>query len=200
MFYHLKGTVVHMEPYLAVLDVQGVGFACHTSLTTQGRLKVGEGATLYTHLHVREGILDLYGFAGREELSAFRMLLGISGVGPRAALSILSVTTPERLAVSVLQGDEKTLTAAVGVGKKLSQRIVLELRDKLGRQFGSDTPGVAYSSADAPHPDTGKWGEAQAALTVLGYSPAEAAYALKDIDIEALTVEEIIRAALKKMV
>jgi len=199
MFYYLKGQVAHKEPYLAVIDVAGAGYACHTSLTTLSKLEAGGTATLYTYLHVREGIFDLYGFAGREELSAFKMLLGISGVGPRAALAILSVTTPERLAMSVLAGDEKALTAASGVGKKLAQRIVLELKDKMGKQFGV-SGAMDWSAPDAAPQGVGKLGEAQAALGVLGYSPAEAAYALKGVDADALTVEEVIRAALKNMV
>jgi len=200
MFYSLKGPITHKEPYLAVVDVAGAGYACHTSLNTLGGLETGREATLYTYLHVREGIFDLYGFAGREELSAFKMLLGISGVGPRAALSILSVTTPERLAISVLSGDEKTLTAASGVGKKLAQRIVLELKDKFGKQYGKSAAGAEWQIPDAMPRGAGKLSEAQAALGVLGYAPAEAAYALKGIDAETLTVEEIIRAALKNMV
>lgn len=199
MFYSLRGQIAHKEPYLAVIDVAGAGYACHTSLTTLGQLEVGAAATLYTYLHVREGIFDLYGFAGREELSAFKMLLGISGVGPRAALAILSVTTPERLAMSVLGGDEKALTAASGVGKKLAQRIVLELKDKMGKQFGL-SGAESLSASDVTPRSAGKLGEAQAALGVLGYSPAEAAYAMKGVDCDALTVEEIIRAALKNMV
>ena len=197
MFYYLKGQVAHKEPHLAVIDVGGVGYACHTSLSTLSRIEAGKEAMLYTYLHVREGIFDLYGFAGREELSAFKMLLGISGVGPRAALSVLSVTTPERLAVSVLSGDEKALTAAAGVGKKMAQRIVLELKDKLGKQF--DLTGLDGNFASAPALGD-KLGEARAALGVLGYSPGEAASALKGVESESLTVEEIIRAALKNMV
>ena len=199
MFYSLKGPIAHKEPHLAVIDVSGAGYACHTSLNTLGRLEIGQTAVLYTYLHVREGIFDLYGFAGKEELSAFKMLLGISGVGPRAALSILSVTTPERLAMSVLSGDEKALTAAAGVGKKLAQRIVLELKDKMGKQLGP-SGGAGLPMPDIVPQSAGKLGEAQAALGVLGYAPSEAAYALKGVDAEALTVEEIIRAALKNMV
>ncbi|MCL2747902.1 MAG: Holliday junction branch migration protein RuvA [Oscillospiraceae bacterium] len=208
MFYSLCGKIVHKESLLAVVDVSGVGYACRTSMATLGNLEVGREATLYTYLHVREGIFDLYGFAGREELSAFKMLLGISGVGPRAALSILSSTTPERLAMSVLSRDEKALTAAAGVGKKLAQRIVMELEDKMGKSFGLDAAGGgigAGAGAGAAFPGAlplggGKLSEAQAALVVLGYSPAEAAYALKGVDADALTVEETIRAALRSMV
>ncbi|MDR3206814.1 MAG: Holliday junction branch migration protein RuvA [Oscillospiraceae bacterium] len=200
MFYYLQGKIAHKEPHLAVVDVAGAGYACHTSLTTLSGLDVGREARLYTYLHVREGIFELYGFATQEELSAFKMLLGISGVGPRAALAILSVTTPERLALSVLSGDEKALTAAAGVGKKLAQRVVLELKDKMGKQLGASLAGDwAGGGGDLPR-EMGKLDEARAALGVLGYAPAEAAYALKGVDTDALTVEQIIRAALKNMV
>ena len=203
MFYSLRGPIVYKEPYLAVVDVGGAGYSCHTSLNTLGRLETGREATLYTYLHVREGIFDLYGFVAKEELAAFKMLLNISGVGPRAALSVLSVTTPERLAMSVLSGDEKTLTAAAGVGKKLAQRIILELKDKMSKSFGQTANGPIGTRVTAPYTaplSAGKLSEAQAALGVLGYSPAEAAYALKGVDYESLSVEEIIRAALKNMV
>ena len=198
MFYCLKGKIIHKDPGMAVIDVSGAGYACHTSLTTLGQLDIDQTAILYTYLHVREGIFDLYGFAGKEELSAFKMLLGISGVGPRAALAILSVVSPERLAMSVISGDEKALTAAAGVGKKLAQRIVLELKDKMGQQFGTSGADTSPVSGAIPQ-STDKLSEAQAALCVLGYAPAEAAYALKGVDFDGLTVEEIIRAALKNM-
>jgi Holliday junction DNA helicase RuvA len=199
MFYYLQGKIAHKEPNLAVVDVAGAGYACHTSLTSLAGLEAGREARLYTYLHVREGIFELYGFATREELAAFKMLLGISGVGPRAALAILSVSTPERLALSVLSGDEKALTAAAGVGKKLAQRVMLELKDKMGKQFGDVSGGDWAGSEAAPPRELGKLEEARAALGVLGYSPAEAAFALKNIDTEPLTVEQLIRAALKSM-
>jgi Holliday junction DNA helicase RuvA len=134
MFYYVEGTVAHTEPYLAVIDCGGVGYACHTSLTTLSRIAQGERAKLFTYLHIREDIFDLYGFSGVEELNCFKMLISISGVGPRAATSILSSATPERLALSVLTGDEKALTAAPGIGKKLAQRIILELKDKMSKE------------------------------------------------------------------
>lgn len=197
MIYHLKGIVEHTEPFLAVIDVQGVGYACHTSLTTIGKLKQGQQAKLFTYMYLREDVCDLYGFADNEELVAFKMLIGISGVGPKAAVSILSVLAPERLALSVLTDDEKALTAASGVGKKLAQRIILELKDKMGKQQGTIT--ISGGSAQTQPLTGGKLGEAQAALSVLGYSPSEAAMALKGLDAEELPVEELVRQALRSL-
>jgi Holliday junction DNA helicase RuvA len=199
MFDYIRGEVAHTEPYLAVIDAGGVGYACHTSLSTLRTLHTGQTARLYTFLYLREGICDLYGFAAREELAAFKMLIGISGVGPRVATAILSVTTPERLALSVLTGDEKALTAASGVGKKLAQRIVLELKDKLGKSFSAPASTSGSASLVGPGALT-QVGEAQAALMVLGYSAAESLQALNGIDAEEMSVEALIRAALRRMV
>jgi Holliday junction DNA helicase RuvA len=197
MFYYLKGTVASLEPYLAVIDCGGVGYACNTTGSSLASLKVGEEATLYTYLHVREDLFDLYGFSTKNELSCFKLLLGISGVGPRAALSILSVCTPERLAMAVITGDEKALTSAQGIGKKIAQRIILELKDKIAKE---QIPGGPVSSPGAASSPQSKAGEASAALAVLGFSAAEAAEALRGIDTEAHPLEEIIKMALKKMV
>ena len=122
MFYYVSGTVAHVEPYLAVIDCGGVGYACRTTSTTISQLQVGKASRLYTYLHVGDGIFDLYGFATQGELGSFRQLIGISGVGPKAALAILSVCTPQGLAMAVITGDEKALIAAPGIGKKIAQR------------------------------------------------------------------------------
>ena len=121
MFYYLDGTVAEILPGLAVIDCGGVGYACATTNYTLSQLKKGERAKLYTHLHVREDIFELYGFSSQAELNSFRMLIGVSGVGPKAALSVLSATTPQNLALSIVTGDEKALTAAPGIGKKIAQ-------------------------------------------------------------------------------
>ncbi len=196
MFYYLDGILAHTEPHLAVIDCGGVGYACHTTLTTLGRVSPGDKVRLYTYLHIREDIFDLYGFSDIEELNCFKMLIGISGVGPRAAISILSSASPERLALSVITGDEKTLTTAPGIGKKLAQRIILELKDKMTRaQLEAGSGPAAY----APMAGAGKASEAISALAVLGYSQAEAAMALKGLDTESLALEELVRQALKRM-
>lgn len=199
MFYYLKGTVAHMAPYLAVVDCGGVGYACRTTHNTLARLKVGESAKLYTHLYVREEIFELYGFATEEEKNCFLELIGVSGVGPKAALSILSSTSPEGLAMSIITGDEKALTVAPGIGKKIAQRIILELKDKLAKgQMAAD--GEPYGGTGVTIIPENKSTEAAAALAVLGYSTQEVSVALKGIDVENLKLEDVIRQALKKMV
>ncbi|MDY4661341.1 Holliday junction branch migration protein RuvA [Pseudoflavonifractor capillosus] len=200
MFYYVKGPVVHMAPYLAVVDCGGVGYACRTTNNTLARLRKGETATLYTHLNVREDAMELYGFASENELSCFQLLISVSGVGPKAALSILSSTSPEGLATSIITGDEKALTVAPGIGKKIAQRIILELKDKLAKGQLSTPGGESYGGTGVTVIPQNKASEAAAALAVLGYSQAEAAAALKNIDMEALALEEIIKQALKKMV
>ena len=200
MFYYVKGPVVHMAPYLAVVDCGGVGYACRTTNNTLARLRKGETSTLYTHLNVREDAMELYGFASENELSCFQLLISVSGVGPKAALSILSSTSPEGLATSIITGDEKALTVAPGIGKKIAQRIILELKDKLAKGQLSTPGGESYGGTGVTVIPQNKASEAAAALAVLGYSQAEAAAALKNIDMEALALEEIIKQALKKMV
>lgn len=199
MFYYISGTVAHVEPYLAVIDCGGVGYACRTTNQSLSRLTVGEKGKLFTHLYVREEIFELYGFATEDELNCFRLLIGVSGVGPKAALSILSATTPEGLAMSIITGDEKALTVAQGIGKKIAQRIILELKDKLAK--GQIAPkGESYGGTGVTVIPQNKSSEAAAALAVLGYSQSEVAMALKGIDVEALSLEDIIKQALKKMV
>ena len=199
MFYYLNGVVAEMEANLAVIDCGGVGYACATTNYTLSQLKKGERAKLYTYMNVREDAVDLFGFSSQSELHSFKLLLGVSGVGPKAALVILSTNTPANLAMAVVMGDEKALTAAPGIGKKIAQRIILELKDKLAKEqasFGPDTGGSVPLTV-LPN-DKAK--EAGAALAVLGYSGSEVAAALKGIDIDTLPLEEIIRQALKRMV
>ena len=198
MFYYLDGTVAEILPGLAVIDCDGVGYACMTTNNTLSQLKKGEKKKLYTYLNVREDAMEMFGFASQSELRSFKMLIGVSGVGPKAALSILSSTTPQQLSMAVVMGDEKALTAAPGIGKKIAQRIILELKDKLIKEQGGFEAG---SGAAAAMPaQNNKAGEAAAALAVLGYGSQEIAAALKGIDMDALPLEEIIRQSLKKMV
>lgn len=200
MFYYLNGTVAHIAPYLAVIDCGGVGYACKTTSHTLGSLTVGKAGKLYTYLNVREDAMELYGFSTEEELNCFRMLIGVSGVGPKAALSILSAAPPERLALAIITGDEKALTTAPGIGKKIAQRIILELKDKLAKgQLGGMT-GESFGGSGVTVIPENKLSEASAALAVLGYSQSEIAVALKNIDLDGLTLEQIIKQALKKMV
>ena len=200
MFYYVKGPVAHVAPYLAVIDCGGVGYACHTTNNTLSYLKKGEVAKLFTHLNVREDLMELYGFATENELNCFRLLIGVSGVGPKAALSILSATTPEGLAMSIITGDEKSLTVAQGIGKKIAQRIILELKDKLAKGQITTNSGESYGGSGVTVIPQNKASEAAAALAVLGYSQAEVSVALKGVDVENLPLEEIVRQSLKKMV
>ena len=199
MYYYLNGTVAHIGPYLVVIDCGGVGYACRTTNHTISKLNVGKAAKLYTHLYVREEIFELYGFASESELGCFRMLIGVSGVGPKAALAILSSNTPEGLALAIVSGNEKALTSAPGIGKKIAQRIILELKDKLAKGQLTSAGGESYAGGITVIPEN-KASEASAAMAVLGYSQSEIAVALKGIDLDGLSLEDVIKQALKKMV
>lgn len=196
MFRYLSGTVAEVEANLAVIDVSGVGFMCSTSLYTSSQLKVGESAKLYTHLNVREDALEIFAFYSREELESFKLLTSISGVGPRAAISILSAVTPNQLAAAVTSGDEKPILAANGIGKKLAGRIMLELKDKLSLNNMSyeNESGVTYNA-----PAGGSDSEAFAALISLGYSRDEISSALRGVNTAEMSVEDIIKAALARL-
>lgn len=198
MFYYLNGTVTHIGPYLAVIDCGGVGYACRTTNYTISSLTKGAQAKLYTYLHVREDIFELYGFSTEGELSSFQMLLGVSGVGPKAALAILSSNTPEGLAMAIVSENEKALTCAPGIGKKIAQRIILELKDKLAKGQLTTRAGESFAGGVTVIPEN-KTSEASAALAVLGYSQPEITAALKGLDVDQLSLEDIIKQALKRM-
>lgn len=195
MFYYLNGKVAHIGPYLAVIDCGGVGYRCSTTANTLSYLSVGEPAKLYTYCNIKEDAFDIYGFFTEGERRSFELLLAVTGVGPRAALSILSANTPEGFAAAVITNNEKALTSAPGIGKKLAQRIILELKDKLSKEpyelpAGTcATPGVSSLSRTT---------DLASALTVLGYSQAEINMVLSGLDM-TLPLEELIRIALKKM-
>lgn len=199
MFYSLTGKLVHMEPGMVAVECGGVAFKCSTSMHTQKNMpRIGEVTTLFTHLNVREDALDLFGFSSKNELNCFKMLTGISGVGPKVALAILSEMTPEAVAMSAAAGDSKSFTRANGVGPKLAQRIVLELKDKVKKmavsggdmQLSAGDTGVVSASKNAE--------QAVQALCVLGYTQSEAAEAVAKLD-SALSTEDLIRLALKSM-
>ena len=199
MFYYISGKVAAAEAGLVVIDAGGVGYAINTSYLSARSVKVGEQALFYTFLRVAENIFELYGFIRREELDCFKQLVAISGVGPRAALAILGTVTPEKLALCVISGDEKALTAAPGVGKKLAQRILLELKDKMSRdQLESAAQG---SGVELPQTGTGASAmeDALAALAVLGYPRAAAMAALAGVKTEGMGTDELVRAALKRI-
>lgn len=196
MIYSVNGTVEVIEPNLAVIDCGGVGYACRTTANTISQLKIGETAKLLTYLAIREDAAELFGFADSAELNCFKMLISVSGVGPKAALSILSGMTPQSFALCVASGDSKTLTNAPGIGKKTAERIVLELKDKVSKQEvaagvkGSPIPVVAAASNTVA--------EAVSALMVLGYTNTEATNALSGLD-PASPADELIKAGLKKL-
>ncbi len=200
MFHHLNGTVTDLEPGLAVIECGGVGFEVNTTAYTLGQLHRGENAKLYICEQVREDAFDLYGFATAGERRCFEMLISVSGVGPKAAIAILSSNTPERVCAAIMSDDERILTSAPGVGKRLAQRIILELKDKIQKQSGSMAPtdmGVTMPAAAGG--EQTKLSDLMSALTVLGYSRAECAAAIKGLDIESMTLEDAIRAALRGM-
>ena len=200
MFYYLNGTVAHIEPYLVVIDCGGVGYACRTTNFTQASLKKGEKGKVFTFLNVREDVMELYGFASLEERNLFQQLISVSGVGPKAALGILSSSTPANLALSIISGDERALTAAQGVGNKIARRIILELKDKLAKGQSIGGGGMeSYGGTGVTIIPENKLSEASAALAVLGYSQGEINLALKGVDLDSHTLEDIIKLALKKM-
>ena len=206
MFYYINGELTALEPNFAVIDAGGVGYKLTISQTTYYSLASFFTTTephkvkLFTHMAVREDDVELYGFYAKEELSTFKLLITVSGVGPKAALSILSLLTPDKFAIAVCSEDVKLISKANGVGAKTAARIVLELRDKMQKASGSFV-GKAPSSLGSPVPSqtagNGKLAEAQDALMVLGYTRAEAQNALRTIDTSSLELEEIIKQALK---
>ena len=199
MFYYIDGNLTLIDGTVAVVDCGGVGYALNTTVNSLSRLRIGERARMYVYTIIREDCFDLYGFATLEEKRSFEMLIGVSGVGPKAAQAILSANTPESLTMAVVSGNEKALTVVPGIGKKIAQRVLLELKDKLGKELegiGQDSygpgPAMGVSGAD-------KVSDAAAALSVLGYGNNEITAALKGLDMQNLSVEDIIRQALKKM-
>lgn len=200
MFYHIEGTVTDILNMLAVVDCGGVGYALNTTTNTLAGLKLGEKAKLYTYLNVREDCFDLYGFLTLSEKRCFEQLISVSGVGPKAALSILSSSTPDALAMAILTGDEKALTVAPGIGKKIAQRVILELKDKMSKQSPEFAAGSGMASGNPAAGGGSKAADAAAALAVLGYSSSEISAALKGIDAESLPVDAIVKQALRKMI
>ena len=197
MLYYVSGPVTILEPGMAVIDCAGVGYGCRITAYTAGQLKLNQNARLYITESIREDAFDLYGFISREEQRCYELLTSVNGVGPKAAMSILSAGGPQNFTLAVMTGDEKMLTAAQGIGKKIAQRIILELKDKLG---GSSME-LDFSTGPAAAPvQTGNAAAlAHAALQELGYSAAEINAALKGVSATA-TTEEMVRYALRQMV
>ena len=198
MFYYLEGTVTVIAQNLAVVDIGGVGYACMTTLNTLSHLETGKKAKLFTYCNIKEDAFDIFGFYDTSEKRAFEQLLSVSGVGPKAALSILSSSSPEQLALAIINDDESALTIAPGIGKKLAQRIMLELKDKVSKEMPTLKATGYVPSGDSSGGQPGsKPRDAAAALAVLGYSQGEISAAMRSLDVDALSVEEIIREVLK---
>ena len=205
MFYYISGKLALLQPGFAVIDAGGVGYRLTISQNTYDSLPrsaadAHKEVKLYTYMASREDDLELFGFASETELSSFKMLLTVSGVGPKAAISILSLLTPEKFALAVCTEDQKTISKASGIGPKTAARIILELKDKLMKetppQKAAETLTTAITQSGTSQ---GRLSEAQDALMVLGYSRAEALSAMQGLDISAMELEDIIRAALKKL-
>ena len=197
MIYSLTGKVVQVDATGAAVQCGGVAFYCAASMNTLRHIgEAGAEVTVYTYLSVREDAMELYGFYDRQELQCFKLLIGVTGVGPKAALAILSALTPEQLALCVASGDVKSITRAQGVGNKLAQRVVLELKDKFAADtsaaFGGRVAAAGVASASA------SCEEAVSALEMLGYSRSEAAVAVGRLD-SSLSAEELIRQALRAL-
>lgn len=196
MYYSLTGKLIHTQPSgVAVVDCSGVGYKCMTTMTTLSCLPaVGGQVTLYTHLVVRDDALSLYGFYSEAEVAAFKMLIGVSGVGPKSALAILSDMTPDKLALCIASGDTKSLTRAPGIGPKAAQRLILELKDKITMDE-TVSAGISGVSTELSK-GTSNMGEAVAALVSLGYTQSQAAQALAGLAPDT-AVDEMIKHGLK---
>ncbi|WP_368233737.1 Holliday junction branch migration protein RuvA [Anaerotruncus rubiinfantis] len=196
MYYSLTGKLSHLEEGFAVVNCAGVGYKCMTTMTTLSCLPpVGSEITLYTHLNVREDALDLFGFYSESECSAFKMLIAVSGVGPKSALAVLSDMTPEKLSLCIASGDVKSLTRAPGIGPKAAQRIILELKDKISNESLASGIGEVALQLRQEESNTS---EAVSALVVLGYSQSQAAQALAGIEPDT-PVDEMIKRGLKAL-
>ncbi len=200
MFYYIKGELVMTDPQTAVIDCGGIGYKLAVSATTLSHLtRLGEKVCLYTYFYVREDAVELLGFYSEAELSAFKLLISVSGIGPKAAMAILSIMTPEKFALAVSSGDAKAIAKAQGVGAKTAARVVLELKDKIAKTFGT-----AFTDAESDELEElglmpkSNAEEAIGALMVLGYTRQEAKSALAGVDA-SLSLEDMITAALRKM-
>lgn len=197
MIYSLRGKLIYKEPSVAVIECGGVGYSCKITENTYSKLKnINEEQFLYTHMSVREDNIELFGFSTKEELNCFKLLISVNSVGAKVGISILSVLTPEKFAIAVASGDSKAISKAKGVGNKIAQRIVLELKDKLAKEDITIT-GEAFSSSDVPV-NASNFEEALQGLMALGYSQSEVLPIMKKLSVD-LSTSDIIREVLKRM-
>lgn len=198
MLYNLRGKLTVIDVNFIVVECGGVGFKCFTTLNTSKTIgEIGKEINVYTYLAVREDAMDLYGFSTLAELDAFKLLITVSGIGPKAAVAILSELTPDKLAVCIASGDSKAITRAQGVGKKTAERVVLELKDKMGSiAVAKDTSGAVMSALSVN--ENSNAAETVEALVALGYSQSDAATVVGALD-KSLTVDQMIRMGLKQL-
>lgn len=197
MIYSVRGKLIHTTTSSAVVECAGVGYNCQTTINTLKQIKIGTEVTLYTYLNVREDAMELFGFATATELETFKTLISVSGVGPKAGLAILSQLSPEQVAMAIATDDVRTITRAPGIGKKIAQRIILELKDKLAKAAVSDS-GFSAVSGEAVAAVSGNVPKAIEALGVLGYTPADVSPVLATLD-SSLPVEQLIAMTLRQM-
>lgn len=197
MLYSVRGKLIAIESNAAVVECGGVGYMCQTTMNTLKAVKLNTEVTLYTYLNVREDAVDLFGFATKAELETFKNLISVSGVGPKAGLAVLSELSPEQVAMAIASDDLKTITRAQGIGKKIAQRIVLELKDKLAKAANEDS-SFAQAAQNSVNVSTGNVPKAIEALGVLGYSPSDVSPVLATLD-STLPVEQLISLTLKQM-
>lgn len=197
MLYSVRGKLIYTTSSTAVVECGGVGYNCQTTINTLKNLKINTEVTLFTYLNVREDAVELFGFATKTELETFKTLISVSGVGPKAGLSVLSELTPEQVAMAIASNDIKSITRAQGIGKKIAQRIILELKDKLAKATSEDD-GEPLIPAAASNVVTGNIPKAMEALGVLGYQPSEVSQILSGFD-NSLPVEQLIAMTLKQM-
>ena len=196
MFYYIKGQVTCKELNFLVIDVGGVGYKIYTSMSTLAQAELGKELKVFTYPHIREDIFDIYGFSKQEELHTFQMLISVSGVGPKAALAILSFMPSQDFALAVIKGDVKKITGAPGIGKKIAARIILELKDKISKDLkDSGSEELTYQGGG----QSSAFDEAVNALMVLGYSALESKGAVSNVDKNLSNVEDIIKACLKQL-
>lgn len=198
MIYSVRGKITVKELNLAVIECAGVGYACRTTYTTISKIgEIGSECLLYTYLYIREDMAELFGFSTQQELNCFKMLISVSGVGPKAALAILSDVTPEKFAMLVASGDSKLFTKTKGIGAKIAQRIVLELKDKIAKDSGLKTDFADIPSVASVQEST-SLSEALEALMVLGYTQGEVMPILAKTD-QTLSTQDLIKEVLKAM-
>lgn len=197
MLYSVRGKLIAIESNAAVVECGGVGYMCQTTMNTLKAVKLNTEVMLYTYLNVREDAVDLFGFATKAELETFKNLISVSGVGPKAGLAVLSELSPEQVAMAIASDDLKTITRAQGIGKKIAQRIVLELKDKLAKAANEDS-SFAQAAQNSVNVSMGNVPKAIEALGVLGYSPSDVSPVLATLD-STLPVEQLISLTLKQM-